>query len=223
MVRASGTRRALLPSLLAAAVMAVSLAGCTLFSPQASSTTGAASAAASATGGTTSRAPSASTVTTGSTTTAPASATPTRTGPCQAAQLSATLTTGGGGGAGHQYPYLVLTNTGATACTLTGYPGVSFVAGGKGAQLGAAADRDAGGIAVTTITLAPGSAAHSQLSISAAGNYDPATCKPSAIDGVRVYPPNQTAALFVETTAYQGCANATVKLLQVRPLQSGAA
>ena len=67
------------------------------------------------------------------------------------------------------------------------------------------------------------SAAHSQLSISAAGNYDPATCKPSAIDGVRVYPPNQTAALFVETTAYQGCANATVKLLQVRPLQSGAA
>ena len=56
-----------------------------------------------------------------------------------------------------------------------------------------------------------------------AGNYDAATCQPMAIDGVRVYPPNQTAALFIATTAYTGCANATVKLMQVRPLQTGAA
>jgi hypothetical protein len=164
-----------------------------------------------------------STVTTSTTTKASPSATATRTGPCPTTQLSATLTTGAGAGAGHQYPYLVLTNTGATACTLTGYPGVSFVYKGTGTQLGAAANREAGGITVTTITLAPGSAAHSQLSITVAGNYDAATCQPMAADGVRVYPPDQTAALFVETTAYQGCVNAAVKLLLVRPLQTGAA
>jgi hypothetical protein len=216
----------LLPSLLVAAVMAVPLSGCSLFSPKSSTTTGAASAPVTATSAAATQAPSASTVTTGTTTTAttaPSSATATRTGACQSGQLSATLTTGGGGGAGHQYPYLVLTNTGATACTLTGYPGVSFVGGGNGTQLGAPADREAAGIAVTTITLAPGSAAHSQLSITMAGNYDAATCHPQAIDGVRVYPPNQTAALFIATTSYTGCANATVKLLLVRPLQAGAA
>lgn len=223
MARGSGTRRALLPSLLGIAVMSVVLTGCSLFNPKPSTTTGAASAPATATSAATTQAPSASTGTTGTTTTAPSSATATRTGPCQTTQLSATLTTGAGGGAGHQYPYLVLTNTGATACTLIGYPGVSFVAGGNGTQLGAAADRDAGGIAVTTVTLAAGSAAHSQLSITMAGNYDAATCQPMAIDGVRVYPPNQTASLFIATTSYTGCANATVKLLLVRPLQTGAA
>jgi hypothetical protein len=215
----------LLPSLLGIAVMSVLLTGCSLFSPKPSTTTGAASppvSAASAASAATPT-PGGRSVTTGTTTSAAPSATATRTGRCQTSQLSATLTTGAGAGAGHQFPYLVLTNTGATACTLTGYPGVSFVYHGNGTQLGAAADREAGGIAITTITLAPGFAAHSQLNIAAAGNYDPATCQLMAIDGVRVYPPDQTVALFVETTAYQGCVNATVKLLVVRPLETGAA
>lgn len=117
----------------------------------------------------------------------------------------------------------MLTNVGGAPCTVTGYPGVSFVHNGNGTQLGAPADREAGGVPVTTITLAVGQAAHSQLSIAQAGNYDAATCQPMAIDGIRVFPPDQTAALFVATTAYTGCANASVKLLLVRPLQAGAA
>lgn len=129
---------------------------------------------------------------------------------------------GQGGGAGHFFPYLVLTNSGTTICTLRGYPGVSFVGNGNGTQLGAPADRDTS-VAVTTIVLAPGAAAHAQLNITVAANYDAATCQPVTANGFRVYPPDQTAALFVATSDYTACANASVKLLQVRALQSGPA
>lgn len=125
--------------------------------------------------------------------------------------------------AGHTYPYLVLTNTGTAPCTLTGYPGVSFVGDGNGTQLGAAAAREAGGVPVVTLTLAPSASAHSQLSIATAANYDAATCRPKQADGLRVYPPDQTQALFVATTAYTACQSTTVALLQVRPPQAGAA
>jgi hypothetical protein len=210
--------------LLVTAVMTLTLTGCSLFAPAGSKTTAAASVPVTgATSAATTPAPSASTATTGTTTTAPATPTATGTGACLTSQLSATLGAGAGGGAGHQFPFLVLTNTGTTACTVTGYPGVSFVGNGNGTQIGAPADRDAAGIPVAAITLAPGQSAHSQLSIATAGNYDAATCQPLPIDGIRVYPPNQTSALFVATTAFTGCANVSVKLLQVRPLQTGAA
>lgn len=121
------------------------------------------------------------------------------------------------------YPVLVLTNKGTTACTVKGYPGVSFVGNGNGTQLGAAATREAAGIPITTLTLAPGAAAHAQLNITVAGNYDPATCKPKAADGLRVYPPDETHPLFIASTAFTACQNASVVLILVRPLQAGAA
>jgi len=119
------------------------------------------------------------------------------------------------------YPFLVLTNKGSTACTVKGYPGVSFVGNGNGTQLGAAATREAAGITITTLTLAPGQSAHSQLSITVAGNYDPTTCKPKAADGLRVYPPDETHSLFIASTTYTACQNASVVLILVRPLQAG--
>lgn len=121
------------------------------------------------------------------------------------------------------YPVLVLTNKSNAACTVKGYPGVSFVGSGNGIQLGAAASRDAGGIAITTLTLAHGESAHSQLNITVAGNYGPATCKPKAADGLRIYPPDETHSLFIASTAYTACQNASIVLIQVRPLQTGAA
>ena len=144
-------------------------------------------------------------------------------GACLTGQLTATLGAGAGGGAGHMYPVLVLTNKSNAACTVKGYPGVSFVGSGNGTQFGAAASRDAGGIAVTTLTLAHGESAHSQLNITVAGNYDPATCKPKAADGLRIYPPDETHSLFIASTAYTACQNASIVLIQVRPLQAGAA
>ena len=119
-------------------------------------------------------------------------------------------------------PFLVLTNKGGTACTVKGYPGVSFV-GNDGTQLGAAATREAAGITITTLTLASGQSAHSQLSITVAGNYDPTTCKPKAAEGLRVYPPDETHSRLIASTTYTACQNASIVLIQVRPLQAGAA
>jgi hypothetical protein len=48
-----------------------------------------------------------------------------------------------------------------------------------------------------TITLVPGDSAAAVLQVSDATNYVPATCKPTAAAGLRVYPPNQTRAKTV--------------------------
>ena len=206
--------------------IAAALSGCTgtttggsTTNPPAASTTAASIGTATQS---TSSQPSAATsaATTGS---APAATTSKGVGACLAGQLTATLGAGAGGGAGHMNPFLVLTNKGSTACTVKGYPGVSFVGNGNGTQLGAAATREAAGITITTLTLAPGQSAHSQLSITVAGNYDPTTCKPKAADGLRVYPPDETHSLFVASTSYTACQNASVVLILVRPLQAGAA
>jgi hypothetical protein len=161
--------------------------------------------------------------TTAASTSAPAPATATGVGKCLASQLTATLGAGSGSGAGHAYPVLVLTNSGSTTCTVKGYPGVSFVGNGTGTQLGAAANREAAGIPVITVTLAPGAAAHAQLNITMAGNYGAATCKPKTADGLRVYPPDETHSVFVATTAYTACQSTSIVLIVVRPLQAGAA
>jgi len=118
-------------------------------------------------------------------------------------------------------PYVVFTNAGATSCTLHGYPGVSFVGGGNGTQLGAAADFDPS-VAVASVTLAPGGSAHAPLKIAMAGNYDAADCQPSAADGLRIYPPGETHSLFIATTDYTACLDAGVHLIMVQTVQPGA-
>ena len=224
----SGRRRGLGAVISAVAIIAA-LAGCTPGTSSSSSATKVdtlppSSPPTSATTAATSTTPATSAATTTApATSASATATATGVGECVASKLTVTLGPGTGGGAGHQYPVLVLTNKGATACTLSGYPGVSFVGNGNGTQLGAAAAREAAGIPVTTLTVAPGASAHAQLNITNAGNYDAATCSPKAADGLRVYPPNETHSLFVATTSYTACQKTSVVVIQVRPLQAGAA
>jgi hypothetical protein len=200
--------------------IAAALAGCTPGTTSSGSTTKVDTLPPAASSATTVPSAATSAATTAS---APAAATSTGIGACLASQLTTTLGAGSGGGAGHAYPVVVLTNKGTTTCTVKGYPGVSFVGDGNGTQLGAAATREAAGIPITTLTLAPGAAAHAQLSIAMAGNYDAATCKPKAADGLRIYPPDETHSTFVATTAYTACQNASVALILVRPLQAGAA
>lgn len=217
-----------LAAMLTLVAATAALAGCTPGTSSGGSTTnagGGATTTAATTAPTSASATSqaSSATTAAATTSAPAAATSTGVGACLAAHLTATLSAGAGGGPLHMYPFLVLTNKGTTACTVRGYPGVSFVGNGNGTQLGAAATREAAGITITTLTLAPGQSAHSQLSITVAGNYDPATCKPKAADGLRVYPPGETHSLFVASTTYSACQNASVVVMLVRPLQAGAA
>jgi hypothetical protein len=102
----------------------------------------------------------------------------------------------GGGAAGSQGSYLIFTNTSGRTCTLYGFPGVSFVAGDQGTQVGSAFQRNEG-TKKKTVSVAPGKTAYSQLVLVNASVFDKADCKAVQARGFRVYPPEETAAVFV--------------------------
>lgn len=106
----------------------------------------------------------------------------------------------GGAAAGSTYVPIDFTNTTSSACTMFGFPGVSFVSGVPGSQIGRPASRNRAASA-TTVTLAPGGVAHATLQVAEAGNYDPSVCKPVTAHWLRVYPPNQFGAIYTKYTA----------------------
>jgi len=106
-------------------------------------------------------------------------------------------------------------NTGSTACTLQGYPGVSYVdAAGK--QVGAPAKRNPDA-AMTAVVLAPGGSAVAEVQQTNAQNYGDG-CEPTEVAGVRVYPPNDTASLIAPQSTV-GCANEQIVLMTVGTFQ----
>jgi hypothetical protein len=117
---------------------------------------------------------------------------------CTSANLQASLGGGAGAGMSQNHTGLQLRNTGSSACTLYGYPGVSWVRGAQGLQTGAAAVRQADpGGSEGIVTLAPGALASAPLDIVDAAVIPPAECKPVPVRGLRIYPPGQKAALFL--------------------------
>ena len=123
---------------------------------------------------------------------------------------------------------LNLRNTGRAACTLYGYPGVSWVAGSDGHQVGNAAVRqdDVPGSKEELVTLAPGATASAPLDFVQAAVVSKAECKPVPVKGLRVYPPGEKAALFLPlaTTAggYGECSASTKQaFLLIGYLQAG--
>ncbi|WP_052397487.1 DUF4232 domain-containing protein [Streptomyces sp. NRRL F-5123] len=141
------------------------------------------------------------------------SGTPTSTGQgsatpmCTASQLTASLG-GSDGAAGSVYRYLLLTNRGATACHLTGYPGVS-VLDADGRQIGAPADRSP--MDYTAVVLGPGEAASD--TIRTANHLG--TCRPASAK-VRVYPPGSRASLVIP-----GELTVCDELFTITPLAAG--
>jgi len=99
-----------------------------------------------------------------------------------------------GAAAGSVYDTVRLTNTGTATCTLYGYPGVSLVGHGNGTQIGAAARRDHG-FTPRTVTVRPGASTTFIVQVTQAANYPPSDCSPTPADGLRIYPPGNTAAL----------------------------
>ncbi|ROR36511.1 uncharacterized protein DUF4232 [Curtobacterium sp. JUb34] len=136
---------------------------------------------------------------------------------CAASSLAASIEPGSGGAAGSVIVHLALRNTGSTTCTLQGWPGVSFVGGGNGTQIGAAATQEKSS-PHPTVTLAAGQTAVAPLKIVQAGNYSKADCSPKTPDGFRVYPPGSKQSLFVKNADYQACASADASLLSVQAL-----
>jgi hypothetical protein len=152
--------------------------------------------------------------------TSPASAqTPTPSGPpgCVTSVLKGSLGPAGAAAGSSYYP-IRFTNTAGSACTLYGYPGVSFVTA-SGIQVGAAATEDPV-YPRQLVTLAPGDTAHAELQITVAQNYPPSACSPVTVHRLKVYPPGQTSALFIPVTA-TACAKTSVQILAVQTVQPG--
>jgi hypothetical protein len=101
----------------------------------------------------------------------------------------------GDGAAGTTYAPLIFKNASGHACTLSGFPGVSWVAGTDRHQVNAPFARTDG--TNGAITLAVGGAAHATLATHDVGFYDAAQCRPVSVLGYRVYPPDETRSIFV--------------------------
>jgi hypothetical protein len=141
-------------------------------------------------------------------TTQPAPTTTTLAGPSPCTSNHLSLSQGPGqGGSGSYVVQIIFTNTGTVPCTLQGYPGVSAVVA-NGVQLGTPAGR-IGSATPMLVSLEP-----NQLTQATLTYRSPFTgCNNPVLGlGVRVYPPNQTAALFLALNGIGECPGADVNL-----------
>jgi hypothetical protein len=123
------------------------------------------------------------------------------------------------GAAGTIYQALQFTNISTQNCVIVGFPGVSYVTGSNGAQVGAAAVRD--GSIGSEIVLRPGAVASAVIGMTDVGVFDPSVCKPTPTLGFRVYPPDSTASLYIAEKG-TGCAgNTPDPQLRVQTIKSG--
>jgi hypothetical protein len=137
---------------------------------------------------------------------------------CKVADLKLSLG-GGDAAAGTAYRNLVFTNKGSRTCTMQGFPGVSYVAGDDGHQVGPAAYRT--GKKGPAVTLKPGGSAFADVGFVQVANFDPAVCKPTEVRGLRVYPPHDYDSMFLPN-AGTGCAGTPPgNQLTVATVQSG--
>ncbi|MFJ7210903.1 DUF4232 domain-containing protein [Amycolatopsis sp. NPDC098790] len=141
-----------------------------------------------------------------STVAAPPVAQPAGDGLCKAGDVTLSLGQGDAG-AGSMYRPLLIKNTSAKACEIQGFPGVSYVAGNDGHQVGKDAFRE--GTKGNAVKLDPGQTAAADIQFVNVQNFDPGTCQPTAVKGLRIYLPQETASKFVPT---DGTACASTKI-----------
>lgn len=137
-----------------------------------------------------------------------------REGPqrCDNADLSASYHSGGAA-MSHQYGRIILRNVSSDMCLITGYGGLSYVGGGDGTQVGAAADRTPG--STPTIFLQPGRKVVSRVAETSYAPYPKRKCHPTPVDGFRVYVPDSTESQFIAHPT-TGCRGQRVHLLEHR-------
>lgn len=132
---------------------------------------------------------------------------------CHSGDLAVTIKDADGGGtAGGQVKRLYFTNKTADACSMYGYPGVSFVTGDDGRQVGSAFKRVAGD--KKYVDLNPRGNAFSELLIADPGA---AGCATTSVRGLRIYPPDETAATFVRAPM-KACTEQGKGVGQVKPV-----
>ncbi|WP_037176649.1 DUF4232 domain-containing protein [Rhodococcus sp. UNC363MFTsu5.1] len=124
------------------------------------------------------------------------------------------------GAAGSTIIPLVFTNIGGRTCKLDGFPGVSYVAQENGPEVGAPATRSGAGQGPVELT-SDGKATAQVRAIQVA-NYPPELCEPTPVAGLRVFPPNAYASLFLPFPG-TGCAKTgpEVNQLEVTAVVAG--
>ena len=150
----------------------------------------------------------------------------TRSGPCTHDHLSASIGNQDGQSYDvdftmqHENVSVLVQNTGSTACTVRGWPGVSYV-GHDGAQIGGAAT-SVQDVPHPTVTLQPGGTAQAHLTaVSPGSRADAGGCSPAPVDGMRVDLPGVTRSFSIEDVAETTggvCAEPWVSLLEVEAL-----
>ena len=123
-------------------------------------------------------------------------------GECKAADLSLSLGQGDAA-AGTVYRPVIFSNKSGRTCTMQGFPGVSYVTGDDGHQVGPAAERV--GAKGPVITLAPNGRAQAPVGFVQVRNVDTNVCRPTETRGLRIYPPHDTASMFLPLPG-TGCA-----------------
>ncbi|SEB42708.1 Protein of unknown function [Amycolatopsis tolypomycina] len=141
-----------------------------------------------------------------STPAAPPAAQPADNGLCKAGDVKLALGQGDAG-AGSVYRPLLITNSSGKPCTIQGFPGVSYVAGADGHQVGKDAFRE--GTKGNAVKLNPGQTAAADIQFVNVRNFDPATCQPTPVKGLRIYLPQETASNFVPSDG-TGCAGTKI-------------
>ena len=175
-----------LRSALIGLMIVATLGACSNDSHKASPTTSA-STTASTTSTTVAPTTAATTTTTESATT---TAAPIPGGTCRTANLNVTAGAAQGA-AGTQYFELQFKNRGGAPCTMNGFPGVSFL-DRAGHQIGEPASRNV--VTHDTITLHPSVTAYATVGV---GNPGVTGCTGVPPAEIRVFPPNETAAVLV--------------------------
>jgi hypothetical protein len=140
---------------------------------------------------------------------------------CATSQLTGSVADGGSSAPGTQRVAIILRNTGSGPCTLQGWPGVSFVGGGNGSQIGNPAVLDRA-TPHPTLTLRPHGEVQAVVTVKQAGDWDSATCEPRVTDGFRVIPPGSSQALFVGASGplFESCASTDIHQLTTSALAS---
>ena len=112
---------------------------------------------------------------------------------------------GADAGMSQQYHVLRFTNTGKRTCAIVGFPGVSYVTGDNGQQVGAPAVRT--GKIGSQVNLAPGAVASTVIHSVDPGVFDASACQPTPVRGYRIYAPDDRASMFIALpSGAQGCA-----------------
>jgi hypothetical protein len=144
-------------------------------------------------------------------------------GPCAASGLRVGIGPPNGAAGSIYYP-LQFTNVSGAACTMYGYPGVSFTVREGGPVVGGPAVRNPT-FGKELVTLAAGVTVHASLQVAIAQNYPASICDPVTAHWLQVFPPASYVPIYVSFTA-QTCtgtipSGSTLGIYVVRPGATG--